>query len=218
MEHWDKTYSSGRQINNTKFPEQFLIKFFHDPNFQKSIQQKESPSILDIGCGYGRNVPLFMTVSQNITCLDPSQNAVDFIAKNYNVTASVFTPPNLGLDKAFDLIVACNSIYYIDEGFEFYSYVDNIINTLNDNGLFIFSLIGENHSILNNASKTGVNTFTIQNTASKFVDRAGQMIFVPDENFDPSSFGLSVISQGVICDDYDGDVRHLKVFLAQKNA
>ena len=217
MKSWDATYAKGRQINNTVFPEQFLIKYFYDNRFIERYKSVPNPNILDVGAGFGRNIPLYQTLSNKIKCIDPSEAAIDFLNSNFEVDASTFTPPIIEYDLKFDLIVACNSIYYLSDDFNFDDYFRNIIALLKGDGLFIFSMLGEDHSVLEKAVRVGRQNFILQNRSLKFSDRVGQRVFVPDRLFDLSDYGLSAISVGEIRDNFDGDIRHLKVYLVEKN-
>ena len=59
MRSWDKTYQSGLQFNNAVFPEQFLVKIFFDITFRQKFELLPNKTVLDLGCGFGRNIPLF---------------------------------------------------------------------------------------------------------------------------------------------------------------
>ena len=52
---------------------------------------------------------------------------------------------------------------------------------------------------------------------TKFIDRRGQLIFVPEEDHDFCKYGLDILSSGTICDQFDHSTRHLKVFCFKNN-
>lgn len=218
MKSWDKTYQSGLQFNNVTFPEQFLVKIFFDPVFRKKFDVFLDKRILDLGCGFGRNISLYQKFTSKIHCCDPSREAIKYLQKSWDVDISLLSPPKVEFDKQFDLIVACNSIYYLDLSFTFNDYLENVLSSLREKGLIILSFIGKNHSILTNASFQGQSTYKIHEIDNaKYINRAGQLVFVPDDNFSLEKFGLKILLQGEIKDIWGENLRHLKVFLCEKN-
>lgn len=219
MKSWDKTYQSGLQFNNLDFPEQFLVKIFFDPTFRTRFELFPDKKILDLGCGFGRNISLFQKFTSNIHCCDPSGEAIQQVKQRWDVDISLLTPPKVVFDNLFDLIVACNSIYYLDSNFTFEQYLVNILSFLKEKGLIILSFIGKEHSILAGASFQGLSTYKIHNLDDeKYIDREGQLIFVPADNFSLEKFGLKILLEGEIKDIWGTNVRHLKIFLCEKNA
>jgi SAM-dependent methyltransferase len=216
MDSWINTYANKQQLNNLDFPEQFLVKFFHDKKFIGNSIKKRL-SILDIGCGYGRNIRLFQKFSTDILCIDPVPHAVKFVSESYNVDARLFNPPNLTIDQKFDVIVACNSIYYLTDNMDFQSFFEQILTNLNSGGNIIFSLLGHQHSILKGGEYVEDGVYRLNNNEAKFNDRQGQLIFLPQDDFIIENFGLNILSKGEIIDNFDSSVRHLKVFMAQLN-
>lgn len=215
MKTWINTYEKKKQINNVFFPEQFLIRMFFNEKIKTIIQNNEKPSLLDVGCGYGRNIPLFKKFTQDITCIDPVQSAIDYVSEKHSVKAHTFVPPNIDTNNLFDVVVCCNSIYYLNDTFDFPDYFQNITALLKSNAIFIVSFIGENHSILLNAEKVNEHYY-LNNNAPKFSNRKGQKIFVPDDNFQFEDFELTILSNGEVQDVFDGDIRHLRIFCFQK--
>jgi SAM-dependent methyltransferase len=215
MKSWESTYKRGIQINNTQFPEQFVVKFFYSPVF-RDLHARRNMRLLDIGSGYGRNISLFQSFTKNITCIDPSKEAVAFVEKTHKVLAKTFTPPNIPLREKFDVLVACNSLYYLNRKMVFRDYFQEVVNLLADGGLFICSFIGEKHSILQGSKKCEGNTVLLRNNKPKFENRIDQKIFLPPDSYDFNRYGLKIVSKGEIMDTFDGETRHLKVFLFER--
>ena len=215
MKSWENTYKRGIQVNNTQFPEQFVVKFFCSSVFQ-DLHARRDIRLLDIGSGYGRNISLFQSCTKNITCIDPSKAAVAFVEKCHNVRAKIFTQPNIPLYEKFDVLVACNSLYYLNKKMVFSDYFQDVVELIADGGLFICSFIGDKHSILQGSEKCEGHTVLLKNNKPKFEDRIGQKIFLPPENYDFNKYGLKIISKGEVVDTFDGETRHLKVFLFER--
>ena len=210
MEFWDKTYASGHQMNNVDFPEQFLIKILMSSEVRKRISS--NPSLLDLGCGYGRNIPLFKKITKNILCVDPSKTAIDFVAKKHSVESQVFVPGSFSVNGEFDIIIACNSIYYVSDDINFFDYFSSIVKLLKPQGMLVVSFLGERHSILHKSEFVGDDHYVIRSDHEKFRGRNGQKIYVPANGFEPANFGMKIFSFAEISDNFDGDVRHLYVY------
>ena len=56
LPEWDKVYKSGRQ--KSKWPWSDLISLINI-YLASSIKEKRKLKILEIGCGYGANIPFF---------------------------------------------------------------------------------------------------------------------------------------------------------------
>ena len=216
MKHWQDTYRNGFQSNNVKFPEQFVVKFFYGEAVLDFCSRKEA-RLLDIGAGFGRNVPLYKEFTSDITCIDPAAEAISKLKLIKGIRVEKFEPPEIDLGRTFDIIVACNSIYYLNPGENFENYFQDVVKLLSRDGIFICSFIGEKHSILDGSKKCQHEVFKIDNKETKFIDRRGQLIFVPEADHDFLKYGLDILSSGTICDQFDHSTRHLKVFCFRNN-
>ena len=216
MKHWQDTYRNGFQSNNIKFPEQFVVKFFYSEALRDFCSRKKV-RLLDIGAGFGRNVPLFKEFTSDITCIDPAAEAISQLKRIEGIRVEKFEPPLIDIGRTFDIIVACNSIYYLNPSESFEDYFQNVVKLLSPDGIFICSFIGENHSILDGSKKCQHEVFEIDTKETKFIDRRGQLIFVPEEDHDFCKYGLDILSGGTICDQFDHSTRHLKVFCFKNN-
>ena len=216
MQHWQDTYRNGFQSNNVKFPEQFVVKFFYSEVVRDFCSRKKV-RLLDIGAGFGRNVPLFKEFTSDITCIDPAAAAISQLKLIEGIRVVKFEPPEIDLGRTFDIIVACNSIYYLNPSANFKNYFQDVVKLLSPDGILICSFIGKKHSILDGSKKCQHEVFEIDTKETKFIDRRGQLIFVPEEDHDFCKYGLDILSSGTICDQFDHSTRHLKVFCFKNN-
>lgn len=215
INHWDNVYKVGDQQTNKEFPEQFLVKFFYSEQFPQEYTCTGF-NLLDVGSGFGRNVPLFKKFTNNVTCVDPSHDAVNYVKNHYQVTAKAINPEEFSLDEKFEVIVACNSIYYAKSENIFLTQFKKLVDAMCPGGVFIFSFIGYKHSILNGAQKRDNCIWEVNSDEKTFLSRNKLRVFVPDETFDIEKFGLKTLSTGSIEDNFDGQVRHLKVYMTSK--
>ena len=68
MKHWQETYRNGFQSKQRQIPEQFVVEFFYS-EAMRAFAPEEGVRLLDIGAGFGRNVPLFKEFTSDITAL-----------------------------------------------------------------------------------------------------------------------------------------------------
>ncbi len=215
--YWNHLYSIGIQKKNTFFPEQFLTYFFFNVQFNEIITNTKEIKLLDIGCGFGRNVSLFKLFTNDITCIDPSTESIEFLkAKMPDIKAFIFKPPLINLEKKFNIIVGCNSLYYIDSSTMFDQYFSNIINKLSYKGIFIFSFLDISHSLLDNSLRIDANIYEVKTEADPYKYRSGQKIYVPSNEIDFDSYRLKLLKKGKIRDEFDGNKRFINVYMCQK--
>ena len=75
--YWNRIYENGLQNKNTFYPEQFLTYLFFSDQFRENIAKEEEIKLLDIGCGFGRNISLYKLFTDDITCIDQSIESIE---------------------------------------------------------------------------------------------------------------------------------------------
>ena len=144
--------------------------------------------------------------------------ALFFVKNEHRVKALKFRPPKIPAELGlFNIIVACNSIYYLNRSFSFRNYFKNICIRLDEEAVFIYSLIGTKHSVLKNCIRENEDVIKLNNSAEKHKERKNQLVFHPVKAFLPIDYGLSIISQAEIYDNLDGEIRHLNFYFCKKN-
>ena len=222
MNSWNNCYKNGEHKNNKQYPETFVIKFLTSKAFREAFETGERVS-MDIGCGFGRNIGILLEISSELIAIDPSKEAIDYIKKEYMQVASyTYTPPELPKIKSNpDLILACNSIYYLGD-YEFDRYFKSIVDILKENGLFIFSMIGDQHDCLINKKILSEDIVEMNNSGERYKSRLKTIIYKPHDynKFEKKieSMGLNILEKGEILEKYSiTGVRHIITYLCQKN-
>lgn len=105
-----------------------------------------SKSLLDLGCGIGRHSKLFAENDFDVTAVDFSKTALEYIEKfsaadNLNIKTVLSDITSLDLNNdMFDAIIAFNSIYHTDEN-GFQNVVNEIKRTLKIGGEMFITLL-----------------------------------------------------------------------------
>ena len=73
--YWNKFYKNKKILNKLNFPSQFAV-------FSLSEKQNES-TVIEIGCGNGRDSFFFSKYFKNIYAFDKSDNAIKYNRNNY---------------------------------------------------------------------------------------------------------------------------------------
>lgn len=131
---WDETYANGDHLSI--WPWSDLVSLVH--RFSKL--KKNKSIVLELGCGAGANIPLFLDLKFDYHAVDGSQNIINFLHEKFpkiksKIIKSDFTK-TIPFKKKFDLIVdrsslISNDIIGVNNGLKILS------SKLKPNGLFI---------------------------------------------------------------------------------
>lgn len=221
MNSWINCYKNGEHKNNIAYPESFVVKYLTSSYFKKEHHTRNGLA-LDLGCGFGRNMGILTDNFDKVIGIDPSEEAIEHIRKRYHQTTGyTFIPPNLPeMDRKADLILGCNSIYYLGD-FKFEDYFQTLTKAIRSKGFFIFSMIGDRHDCLINGKRISENIVEMNNSDEKFKSRLKTLIYQPKilSIFDKfiSQSGLKIIEKGEIMEKYSlSGNRHLLTYFCQK--
>ena len=221
MNSWVKCYNNGEHKNNRRYPESFVVKYLTSSAF-KDISSENKKIAVDMGCGFGRNIGILADNYEEVVALDPSNEAINYIKKKYEqVKAYKFIPPVLPtIGSEIDLILACNSLYYIDD-FDFEDYFKSIVCLMKKGGLFIFSMIGKNHDCLTDGIRLNQNLMIMNNDQSKFKSRKKVLIYQPQDLYQVIKLikknGLTILEKGELEEKYSiTGTRHLMTYFCKK--
>ena len=177
-DNWSEFYNNNFN-NNNYYPENFVQRIFTSTKPVKFLDQNfENKRILDLGCGYGRNIPFLINLGFKVNGIEISPALVKnlkikFPEQNFKKGVSSDIPYK---NNYFDYVLACNSIYYVDDikgGVS--KNFDEVKRVLKNNGKFIFSLIGAGHSIFNNSEKISNHYYVLKDDFLHF--RNGLTVF-----------------------------------------
>lgn len=99
----------------------------------------ENASVLDIGCGSGRDCLVFQSSGYDVTAIDVSEKIARVASKNLRQEVSVKSCFNMNFENEFDGVWACASLLHCPKS-EFPSAIENIIRGLKPLGRAYISL------------------------------------------------------------------------------
>lgn len=188
LNSWSNVYSKY----SLSYPSEYLIRMLKGAypklNFDKSRYKEQS--ILDIGCGVGRNIVLFNSLGfRNVSGIEIDNAVVDqakSMMQDLNITSDirVGTNDNIPFDSEnFDIVVSWNVCYYMGENLDFNKHISEYSRVLKPGGLFIFSVPKKSCFIYRDAEKYSDGYLTITN--DPFEVRNGTVLkyFENEEDF-----------------------------------
>ncbi len=216
LETYEKKYQNGYGI---QFPEGHIIRIYN--NIIKKyfdINSKEF-NFLDFGCGNGIHSKFFSTKGFNVFGVDISAEAIELakINNEKNQENFVVITNNVEIfDKKFDLILANQSLYYLDDD-ELKSILKQFERILTDNGIVIFTMMSNKNYYYDCVEKK------FDNGLSKVVleGRLNETTYINfTEDFEDLKRKFSIFTP-IFCGLYDmilleGSSEHL-YFIGKKN-
>ena len=138
MNAWDSSYENGD--NDLKFPSEEIVRSFYKNVYPhtNSLTDKKL-SILDFGCGAGRNTQIFDHLRYEVLGYDLSSVAIKLASVRYP-ECYFTTNAEEYLDRKFHVAVADSCLDSMP-WFDAVSSVTNIYNSLHTNGFFVLSLL-----------------------------------------------------------------------------
>jgi len=109
----------------------------------KDIELKKK-SVLDIGCGTGFFIDWYLQHGANVCGIDITNISIERLKQKYQCNECEFylqdiTSLDYKLNKKFDIVNMWDVIYHIIEPNHFEQALDNITNSIKDNGLLLFT-------------------------------------------------------------------------------
>ena len=166
-EHYGEFYARRNPVK--VYPVEFVVRTLLGtyPNLKIDRSTYRGSTILDLGFGDGRNMPLLHDLGFRIYGVEISEDICRLTSErmtNLGVPVELKTGPNAHLpyeDGTFDFVLACHACYYVSEGETFTDNLNEITRVLRPGGRFIFSLAKADTYVLQNAPEVSKGHFRI---------------------------------------------------------
>ena len=171
----DKAYTELYQKRQDKraYPNEFAIRTFLGayptlPDAFRNVESYRGKTILDLGCGDGRNMPLFDACDMRIFGTEVSQEARDAVTRRMEsigiqCDVRVGRSNNLPFsDSFFDFIFASGVLSFVDRGDTFANNLPEPHRVLRHDGYFAVYLLAATASQLKGAADLGGGHYEIR--------------------------------------------------------
>ncbi len=146
--HWNTTYKTRGIVAVVEFA-------------KKAVERlNANASILDIGCGDGRDSVYFASLGHNVTAIDFSEEAIARVRKeNPSIDSRVMNTTKMDFpDASFDAVYAHLSLHYFDDATT-EAIFQNIRRMLKPGGLFFVRCKSTKDVFFGEGERVGENMF-----------------------------------------------------------
>ena len=164
-------------------------------DFAKTIIEENNIStLLELGCGQGRDSLFFANFVSNVTSVDISENAINFVKKTKNernltnldlFVHDIKKPLNF-LDKSFDMVYSNLALQFFDIN-QLKEIFSNISEIMSNDSFFIFSTKKPGDKYFNFGKKISENSFQYKDITRYFFEKS-QIKYLLEQNFKIISF------------------------------
>ena len=214
---WTKEYTTTSEI---MYPPEPLIRTLKGSySGLKMPKPKPGDTVLDVGCGDGRNFPLFASLRMQPGGTEITNDIVSSLRKQFpSVDLRVGTCAALPwADASFDYLVTWNSCYYMSlDGSRFGYHVAEMARVIKPSGWIICSVPKTTHEIFTNAEFDDLHC-TIR--GDRFELRNGERMrwfSGSDKLQEAFSYSFTNFCHASIQDDMYGHAYHWHVIVAQR--
>ena len=175
MSATDRPYSRlyARRQNFHAYPNEFAIRTFLGgypslPGALRNPFQLRGRSILDLGCGDGRNMPLFRNLGMKISGTEVTEVACEGTRrrmKKLGIRCDLRVGRSNHLpfpDRGFDIVFASGVLSFVDPGDLFSDNLAEPHRVLRPGGLFIFYVLQPSSSQIRSSRPLGRGYFRIR--------------------------------------------------------
>lgn len=162
---WTMYYEDKKQP--VIWPEGFVVRILTSsrpmPFFQHDSYRGKA--LLDLSCGIGRNLPFLKTLGFQIQGTEISLPLVEKLRESFpDMSFFVGWAHSLPFSSgSFDVLLSCNTCYYIPQGGTFEANLREIERVLRPGGVFIGTLLGATHSLFDGAERLSDGSCLIKN-------------------------------------------------------
>ncbi len=161
---WTSHYM-GKMDGKKGYPEMFVVRLLTGSFPVAGIEDRDykGKRLLDLSCGYGRNLGLFRDLGFDIYATEVSEDIVRELSRRYpDIEFRVGWAHKLPFeDGFFDGVVACNSCYYLPDRLTFGDNIREIHRVIRKGGWFVGSILASDHSIFKGAVLQSDGSFVI---------------------------------------------------------
>jgi len=156
------------------YPNEFAIRTFLGGYPTLPLKLKDSSTfksklILDLGCGDGRNIPLFANLGMSIYGTEVSEEGCGAVMNRMN-QLNIYCDVRVGRSRMlpfenmfFDFIFASGVMSFVDEEYTFRDNVIEPFRVLKNDGLFVFYVLNTSSSQIKNAKELSNGNYRIEN-------------------------------------------------------
>ncbi|MGF7143654.1 adenylylsulfate kinase-like enzyme/16S rRNA G527 N7-methylase RsmG [Anaerotaenia torta] len=196
VKYWNDFYASNPSLNEASLFAKSIVKYL-----------EKGKSLIDLGCGNGRDSIFFCEMGLNVTAIDASSQAIGTLEskckelKNLLCVCDDFVKLNALYQKQYHYCYSRFSIHAINDSQQ-KELIKNVASALKDNGLFFIEvrsihdeLYGQGQCVARNAFifNDHYRRFIVKNELEAELNKVGLNIiyseeatgFAPFENADP---------------------------------
>jgi SAM-dependent methyltransferase len=207
------------------YPSEFLVRTMLSENCPdlKIGRDYRDKTVLDLGCGDGRNMGLLANLGMRIYGTEITQEICDGVQgrmEGFGIKAEVKVGRNNKLpfeSSFFDYIVASASVYYVDLQTTFEDNMNEVLRVLKPGGYIVFTLVHPDTYILRGAKPLGDDHYQIANDPLGL--RNGYTFKVFQRRQDIVEYfanDFTDVCTGYTSDDYYGLKQDLWLLVARK--
>lgn len=145
------------------YPVEFVVRAFlgNYPRLKTDRSRYAGQSVLDLGFGDGRNLPLLADQGMRVSGVEISAEICTRalrLMETYGVPADLRVGRNCAIpfgDATFDQVLACHACYYVDPGTTFADNAREVARVLKSGGRFVFSAPMSDGYIMRGAEPLG---------------------------------------------------------------
>ncbi len=163
---WNAKYQSKKTVDALDFTKHAAALLHEEftKNAANLLGDKTNVSILDIGCGDGRDANFFAEQGLHVTAIDFSEEAIERVKKlNPAIDARVMDTTNMDFpDASFDAVYAHLSLHYFDDATTAAIFA-NIHRMLKPGGLFFVKCKSTKDAYYGEGEKVGEHMYVRSN-------------------------------------------------------
>jgi SAM-dependent methyltransferase len=172
------------------YPVEFVVRAFLGtyPRLKTNSRAYPGKAVLDVGFGDGRNMPFLHNLGMSVSGVEITDEICRLTTSRMarlgiDITARVGRNRDIPFtDAAFDYVLACHAIHYVDAGTRFENNAREIVRVLKPGGTFVFSAPKATSYILRDALDLGDGHMKVTN--DPYGVRAGTILKKFDQQSD----------------------------------